>query len=111
VIDHDRMIRVLQNLLNNSVEALAATQGGKIVFAARRNGGMCELTVRDNGPGIPRVIWGTMFQPFTTHGKKGGTGLGLAIAKGVVEAHGGKITFESAKGAGTTFRIRLPLPT
>ena len=109
-IDHDRMIRVLQNLLSNAIEALGTDRKGLIVLAARRLRGVCELTVRDNGPGIPKVIWSTLFQPFTSHGKPGGTGLGLAIAKSIVEAHGGEITFESKKGAGTTFRIRLPLP-
>ncbi len=110
VIDHDRMIRVLQNLLSNAIEALAGNPEAAIVLTARRVRDLCELTVRDNGPGIPKVIWSSLFQPFTSHGKRGGTGLGLAIAKGIVEAHGGEITFESRKGVGTTFRIRLPLP-
>jgi signal transduction histidine kinase len=110
VLDHDRMVRVLQNLLTNAVEALAGHKSGVITLAARRQAGACEITIRDNGPGIPKVIWGTLFQPFTTFGKRGGTGLGLAIAKGIVDAHGGEITFVSKKGAGTTFHIRLPLP-
>jgi len=110
VLDHDRMIRVLQNLLSNAIEALAGDPKGVIVLSARRIRDVCELTVRDNGPGIPKAIWGSLFQPFISHGKSGGTGLGLAIAKGIVEAHGGRITFESRKGAGTAFRIRLPLP-
>jgi len=111
VLDHDRMIRVLQNLLSNAIEAIGPGKDGTITLTARRRDGACEITLRDNGPGIPKIIWGTLFQPFTTHGKKGGTGLGLAISKGIVEAHGGEITFESKKGAGTTFRIRLPLPS
>jgi len=110
VLDHDRMIRVLQNLLTNAIEALGGHKNGVITLAARRRQGACEITVRDNGPGIPKVIWGALFQPFNTFGKKGGTGLGLAIAKGIVDAHGGEITFESRKGAGTTFHLRLPLP-
>ena len=110
VVDHDRMLRVLQNLLSNSIEALAGSRDGIIVLSARRVRDRCEISVRDNGPGIPKVIWSNLFQPFTSHGKRGGTGLGLAIAKGIVEAHGGEITFESKKGVGTTFRIRLPLP-
>jgi signal transduction histidine kinase len=110
VIDHDRMIRVLQNLLSNAIEALGADGNGRIVLSARQSRDVCELMVRDNGPGIPKVIWSTLFQPFTSHGKQSGTGLGLAIAKGIVEAHGGEITFDSKKGAGATFRIRLPMP-
>ena len=110
VIDHDRMIRVLQNLLSNAIEALAGDRNGIIILSARRVRDVCELTVRDNGPGIPKAVWSSLFQPFTSYGKSGGTGLGLAIAKGIVEAHGGSITFESKKGVGTAFRIRLPLP-
>ncbi|OHE89604.1 MAG: hypothetical protein A3G75_02205 [Verrucomicrobia bacterium RIFCSPLOWO2_12_FULL_64_8] len=109
VLDHHRMIRVLQNLLTNAVEAIGPGRNGSITFSARRRRGACEISVHDSGPGIPKVIWGTMFQPFTTHGKKGGTGLGLAITKGIIDAHGGEITFESRRAAGTTFRIRLPL--
>jgi signal transduction histidine kinase len=110
VLDPNRMTRVLQNLLTNAVEAIGPGQNGVITLSARRLKGACEIAVRDNGPGIPRVIWGTLFQPFTTYGKRGGTGLGLAIAKGIVDAHGGEINFASKKGAGTVFRIRLPLP-
>ena len=110
VIDHDRMIRVLQNLLTNAIEAIGANKNGRIMLSARADSAACELTVRDNGPGIPKVIWSTLFQPFVSHGKPGGTGLGLAIAKGIVEAHGGGITFTSRCGVGTTFRIRLPSP-
>lgn len=109
VLDHDRMIRVLQNLLTNAVEAIGPGKNGLITFSARRHAGACEISVHDNGPGIPKVIWGALFQPFTTHGKPGGTGLGLAIAKGIVGAHGGEIAFEVKKGAGTTFQIRLPM--
>jgi signal transduction histidine kinase len=108
-LDHDRMLRVLQNLLSNAIDALGSRPGGRILLTARRRGAACEIAVHDNGPGVPRAIWGTLFQPFTTHGKSGGTGLGLAIARNIVEAHGGKIAFESARGAGTTFRLRLPL--
>jgi signal transduction histidine kinase len=109
VLDHDRMIRVLQNLLSNAVEAIGSSHNGAITLSARSHKGACEITVRDNGPGISKVIWGTLFQPFTTYGKVGGTGLGLAIAKGIVDAHGGMITFRSKKGVGTTFCIRLPM--
>jgi signal transduction histidine kinase len=110
VLDHNRMIRVLQNLLTNAIEAIGPGRHGAITLSARRLKGACEIALRDNGPGIPKVIWGTLFQPFTTYGKRGGTGLGLAIAKGIVDAHGGEVTFQTKKGAGTVFRIRLPLP-
>ncbi|MDD2764095.1 MAG: ATP-binding protein [Opitutaceae bacterium] len=110
VLDHDRMIRVLQNLLSNAIEAIGHAGNGIIVLSARARKGACVISMHDNGHGLPKVIWSTLFQPFTTYGKAGGTGLGLAIAKGIVNAHGGEITFESKKDAGTTFHIRLPLP-
>lgn len=109
-LDHGRMVRVLQNLLSNAIEAIGSHRKGVVVLSARRRGRRCEITMSDNGPGIPKVIWSKLFQPFTTYGKQRGTGLGLAISKAIVEAHGGEISFESRKGVGTTFRIRLPLP-
>lgn len=109
-LDHDRMVRVLQNLLSNAIEAIGSHKKGAVVLSARRRGRTCEITVSDNGPGIPKIIWSTLFQPFTTYGKPRGTGLGLAISKAIVEAHGGEISFESRRGLGTRFHLRLPMP-
>lgn len=67
-----------------------------------------EITIADNGPGIPhsKLMW--VFEPFnTTKGVKG-TGLGLAVAKRVCDAHGGRIVVESAEGRGCVFRMTLP---
>ena len=66
-----------------------------------------DVFVADNGPGIPPEIREKLFQPFSTHGKRGGTGFGLAIAKQLVEAHAGRITVTSSP-AGTRFAILLP---
>lgn len=108
-LDVDRFLRVLQNLVTNAVEAIGPTRRGLITFAAARKGRFCEITVSDNGPGVPHAIRDTLFEPFVSHGKRGGTGLGLAVAKSVVEAHGGTISYKSAPRRGTTFTIRLPL--
>jgi len=108
-LDFDRFLRVLQNLVTNAAEAIGAEKRGRITLAAARKGRHCELTIADNGPGIPRAIRGTLFEPFVTHGKRGGTGLGLAIAKSLTEAHKGDISYRSTPGRGTTFVIRLPL--
>lgn len=107
-LDFDRIARVLQNLTTNASEAIGSKRGGRIVLAAARRRGQCEITVADNGPGIPRVIRHTLFEPFVTHGKRGGTGLGLAIAKSVIDAHGGTISHRTSS-RGTTFVVRLPL--
>ena len=111
VIDHDRMIRALQNLVSNAVEAAVPGKKCIIELSGSARKGFCEISVHDNGPGIPKAISGTLFQPFTTYGKKSGTGLGLAIAQGIIAAHGGAITYDTSSRRGTTFKIRLPLPS
>jgi len=108
-LDVDRFLRVLQNLTTNAVEAIGPKKRGRITFSAARKGKDCVIAVSDNGPGIPRPIRDTLFEPFVSHGKRGGTGLGLAVAKSVVEAHGGSISYKSLPRRGTTFSIRLPM--
>lgn len=107
-LDADRFQRVLQNLLTNAHEAVHRQPGGRITVTARRVQRHCIITLSDNGPGIPKPIRATLFEPFVTHGKTGGTGLGLAIARSVIEAHHGSIDFRSSR-AGTTFSLQLPL--
>lgn len=109
-LDPDRLLRVLQNLVTNGREAIGQKPGGVITVAARRVKHQCCILVTDNGPGVPREVRSTLFEPFVSHGKTGGTGLGLAIAKAVIEAHHGAIDFKSTR-AGTTFTIQLPLVT
>jgi signal transduction histidine kinase len=68
------------------------------------------LEIRDTGPGIPKNLWGKIFDPlFTT--RQIGTGLGLTSCKRIVEAHEGMITLESKIGVGTSFFIKLPKKT
>jgi signal transduction histidine kinase len=107
-VDSMRLLRVLQNLATNAVEALNSKPGGIIDVRAWVRDSMLHLSVRDNGPGIPPEVQARIFDPFVTHGKKGGTGLGLAIVKNVVAAHRGKIAFETEAGQGTEFLIRIP---
>ncbi|MFZ5494993.1 MAG: ATP-binding protein [Verrucomicrobiota bacterium] len=107
-LDPDRFQRVLQNLVTNAREVLARRKGARIVISARREGRQCVITVADNGPGIPREIRQSVFEPFVSRGKPNGTGLGLAIARSVVLAHKGSIEFKTSR-AGTTFTITLPL--
>ncbi|MCB1320134.1 MAG: HAMP domain-containing histidine kinase, partial [Leptospiraceae bacterium] len=68
-----------------------------------------QIAISDNGPGIPEKIRSGLFAAFVTHGKDSGTGLGLSIVKNIIESHRGSIVFESETGAGTTFRITLPV--
>ena len=67
-----------------------------------------EVTVADEGCGIPPDKLETIFNPFVTT-KQDGVGLGLAIVAKIVDGHGGKMTVESEPGAGSTFRISLPI--
>jgi signal transduction histidine kinase len=107
-IDMMRMHRALQNLVTNAVEALHVTPNPSINVAAAVQNGAFQLTVQDNGPGIPEAIQSRIFEPFVTHGKREGIGLGMAIVRNIVTAHHGTITFETAPGKGTRFLITLP---
>jgi signal transduction histidine kinase len=108
LLDPDRFQRVMQNLVTNAREALTGRKGSHVVVSAKREGRYCVVLVADNGPGIPRDIRSTLFEPFVSRGKPNGTGLGLAIAKSVIEAHGGTIEFRSSR-TGTVFMVKLPL--
>jgi len=110
-IDSMRLLRVVQNLTTNAVEALKSTPNARIDIRAWMEDSIFHLTVKDNGPGIPAAIKNRIFEPFVTHGKSGGTGLGMAIVRNIVTAHGGTVTFETAPAQGTTFLIRLPQKT
>jgi len=107
--DSDKLLRAIQNLVNNAVEAFKG-KPGRIDIKAEDNGDHILITASDNGPGIPEEMRSTLFEAFATKGKSKGTGLGMAIAKSIVEAHGGELTFETATGKGTRFFIRLPAP-
>lgn len=106
-VDENKLIRVFQNLVGNSVEAFEKP-GGKISITATKSPGWITITIADNGPGIPEAIREHLFDAFVTYGKRSGTGLGTAIAKSIIDAHGGKIEFKSVSEEGTTFYIQLP---
>jgi signal transduction histidine kinase len=107
VCDRQRIWRALQNLISNAKDAMA--DGGLITFRVEHGGDRVVIEVIDTGKGIPETIRPSLFEPFVSHGKQHGTGLGLAIVKNIVDAHQGRICFESEIGYGTTFRIELPL--
>lgn len=106
-VDAGRFVRVLQNLVKNSMEAMP--HGGTLKFGLRREGETLIWEVADTGCGIPAEVLAKVFEPFVTHGKSGGTGLGMTIAKTVAEAHGGSIAVESTVGVGTKTTVRIPL--
>ena len=105
--DRDKLKQVLLNLVQNAVEAME--DGGKLLIRSRGDDNEVEITIQDNGCGIPKKNQQRIFSPFFTT-KSGGTGLGLSISKSIIEDHP-KSTFklESEEGKGTTFIVRLPM--
>jgi signal transduction histidine kinase len=108
--DEERLVQVLANLLGNALRF--TERDGNVRVAARRHAASIEFSVRDTGAGIPATELPRIFERYWTvrrNAPKGGTGLGLAIARGIVEAHGGRLWAESAVGAGSTFRFTVPV--
>ena len=98
----------LTNLLENALDACAASAGGHIELRAEAREGMARFLVRDNGRGMDAATQACLFEPFFTT-RAEGTGLGLAIARGIARAHGGGIEVESVPGGGATFTLALPV--
>jgi len=106
-----------QAFLNLALNALAATpEGGALAFRTRIDGSadgvgrLVQVDVADTGDGIDPANLGKIFDPFFTTKEPGkGTGLGLSIVKSIVEDHQGRVTVESAVGAGTTVSVFLPI--
>lgn len=110
-LDYVEVDQVISNLIENAVRH---TPGGtEIWIAVERAEGDAVVTVSDRGPGIPEAELPRLFDPFVRaaqrKGGPGGVGLGLAIARGLVEAHGGRITAGNRADGGATFRFTLPL--
>jgi two-component system, NtrC family, sensor kinase len=115
--------RVLLNLINNAFYAVQVkTHGGAslqqtpspynptVTVSTKNIGDRIEISVKDNGSGIPPEIVDKIFQPFFTTKPTGqGTGLGLSLAYDIVKAHGGEIRIESKNGEGTEFIVHLPI--
>lgn len=103
--DSDLLHRALQNLVLNAIDAMP--QGGELTIHTAPLGDRVEISVSDTGSGLTPEECGRLFTPYYTT-KQHGTGLGLAIVQSVVSDHGGKISVESTKEKGTTFRMELP---
>jgi two-component system, NtrC family, sensor histidine kinase AtoS len=106
--DENRLTQVVLNLAANAVDAVL--NGGRIGIHARRApDGWAEISITDNGCGIPEDQRERIFDPFfTTKLSRRNTGLGLSICRNIVQEHRGAISFESRPGSGTSFLVRLP---
>jgi len=107
--------RVLLNLMNNAFYAVTEKKKLQptgyeptVELKSRKIGKTVQLTVKDNGSGIPEKVLDKIFQPFFTTKPAGqGTGLGLSLSYDIVKAHGGDISVETSDGEGTEFLIEL----
>lgn len=110
LLDSDRIRQVLDNLLSNS--AKFSKTGGAVDISMEQVDGKIRVAVSDSGSGIPIEFQSRIFSKFyqadsSDMREKGGTGLGLSICKSIIEAHKGKIWFESSSNIGTTFYFDL----
>ena len=111
-IDHHRIGQVLRNLLNNAL--IHSERGDTVTVVAKPQGDMIEIAVADTGEGISADDLPHVFERFYRADKSrsratGGHGLGLTISKGLVEAHGGRMTVESDPGEGSRFSFTIPI--
>jgi signal transduction histidine kinase len=108
--------RVILNLISNAFYAVdekkKQSQSGyepTVSVSTKKNNGKIEISVKDNGNGIPQIVLDKIFQPFFTTKPTGqGTGLGLSLSYDIVKAHGGELKVETKEGEGSVFVITLP---
>jgi signal transduction histidine kinase len=106
--DQGQIIRVLNNIINNAVEAIPESRETLITISLTKQDDKVMLVVSDNGVGVPVVLQDKIFEPnFTT--KNSGMGLGLAMVKRIVDDLNGDVSFKSVQNKGTTFYISFPL--
>ena len=109
--DSGRLRQLLHNLIKNAQEAADGKPVTIQISAQLRTEGNSrwyELSVADNGPGLPSALRERLFEPYTTSKTKG-TGLGLAIVKKIAEEHGGSVRADAKQEGGAVFRVRFPL--
>lgn len=111
--DFDAMRQVFLNIIVNAVDAVEGLADASIWLKARElPGNKLEVSIEDNGPGIPENMRSLIFEPFfTTKGIKKGTGLGLTLCYDFLQRMGGSIEVEPRFNRGTTFKVSLPLYT
>lgn len=106
-ISRDQMKQVIINLILNSFDAMRDSGGGEVTLTTEFREGVVVISVKDNGAGIPEFARDNIFDLYFTTKDTGG-GIGLAISDKIVEAHEGKLYFDTETDVGTTFFIELP---
>lgn len=107
LLDHERILRVMINLVDNARKAMR--RGGTLTITAEPDESLAKVSVSDTGEGMTQETRDRIFEPFFSSSADGGTGLGMVVVKNVVEAHRGTLEVESEEGRGTTVTIMLPL--
>ena len=103
----DQLRLAFLNVLTNAIQAMNGR--GDLWLTTEEQGELITITIRDNGPGIPKQHLGKVFDPFyTTKGQGEGSGLGLTVAQRLIKKFGGEIRLASSEGQGTTCVITLP---
>jgi PAS domain S-box-containing protein len=105
-LDTEKMKRVFVNLIRNAVDAMP--HGGELTIQSKESSGNLEVSFSDTGGGITEEVASRMWTPFFTTKAKG-VGLGLSISKRIVEAHKGRLSYETKIGKGTSFVATIPL--
>jgi signal transduction histidine kinase len=101
--------QVIMNIVVNGAQAISGPRGC-ITIRTGADGAHVWIEIADTGAGIPKAILSRIFDPFfTTKPIGSGTGLGLSLSYGIIQKHGGRIDVQSEPGAGTVFRIELPI--
>ncbi len=109
VSDSSQLQQVILNIVNNAIDAIGKSGRITLETSFKANERELEVSIADDGPGIPEDLMGKIFDPFFTTKEYGkGTGLGLSISYSIIEKLGGRILVASTVGKGTTFTIRLP---
>ena len=112
--DRYELQQVLLNLLTNALQAVTDQPEHHprrvMLVSRRRDEDTAELCVSDTGPGIPSNLLPQLFTPFFTTKEPGrGTGLGLSISYGIIQSHGGRLSYEPSREGGATFVATLPM--
>jgi signal transduction histidine kinase len=110
-VDRNSMSEVFSNLIDNAIKY--SDEGGVISVNAKANGNFVEVSVQDNGIGMPDSVIGNLFHKFyRSHRSRetvAGTGIGLYISKAIVESHGGNISVRSQEDKGSVFTVSIPI--
>jgi signal transduction histidine kinase len=110
--DADHVHRIVANLVRNAARAIRdqkdRTCPGKVVARVFRDGDAAVVEIADNGPGVPSMVVGRLFQPFAGSASRGGAGLGLAIARELARGMKGELVMSSNGAGGAAFTLRVP---